>query len=133
MSVIDGLKTAGKVLQEAGKIEQYQQILDAQQRMLEMQATIADLTEENRILKTQLTTRDAMVYENNAYYTNPTDDSRDGPFCSHCWDVDGKTVRLKPSLNNRAFSSCPSCKNQFQTNPSYQPVFTSRRPPTSYR
>lgn len=132
MSVIEGLKTAGKVLQEAGKIEQYQQILDAQQRMLEMLATISELTEENRILKQQLSARDAMFYENNAYWSKPNDDKSDGPFCSRCWDVDGKTVRLKPGINNPAFSSCPGCNTQFQTDSSYKPIFTSRRPPTSY-
>ncbi len=30
MAIFDELKSVGKVLQEAGKIEQYQQILDTQ-------------------------------------------------------------------------------------------------------
>lgn len=130
--MIDGLKIAGKTLQEAGKIEQYQQILDAQQKMLEMQSQIADLTEENKKLKVELHTKESLVFEKNAYWS-VNGDSKDGPFCSRCWDVNNNTVRLKPSINNEAFSSCPECDKQFQTDPSYSPPFTSRRPPISYR
>jgi len=123
--MIDGLKIAGKTLQEAGKIEQYQQILDAQQKMLEMQSQIADLTAENKQLKAVLTTKESLVFENNAYWSQ-NDDTKDGPFCSRCWDVASNAVRLKPSINNGAFSSCPECNQQFQTDPSYSP------PPVSY-
>lgn len=130
--MIDGLKTAGKVLQEAGKIEQYQMILDAQQRMLEMQSQIVELTTENKQLRDELQVQQSLVYKNNAYWS-VTGDAKDGPFCSRCWDVMHKTVRLKPGVNNRAFSSCPECNTQFQTDPSYAPAITSRRPPTSYR
>ena len=132
MSMIDGLKTAGKVLHEAGKIEQYEQILDAQQKMLEMQSNIADLIEENKRLKQKLELQTSLSFENNAYWS-VTDEKKDGPFCSRCWDVDKNTVRLTPGVNNRSFSTCPGCSKQFQTDPSFTPVFTSRKPPFSNR
>ena len=37
MTIFDQIKLVGKVLQEDGKIEQYQQIVDTQQELLEMQ------------------------------------------------------------------------------------------------
>ena len=43
MAIFDELKSVAGVLQEAGKIEQYRQILDAQKELLEMQKQISDL------------------------------------------------------------------------------------------
>lgn len=117
MAIIDGLKLAGKTLQEAGKIEQYQQILDAQQKMLEMQSQISELTAENKVLRDELQVKQSLVYENNAYWST-MGVAKDGPFCSRCWDVTSKTVRLKRGINNRTFSICPECNTQFQTDPS---------------
>ena len=121
MSMIDGLRVAGRVLQEAGKIEQYQQILEAQQKMLEMQSSIADLTEENKNLKRRLELEVSLQFENNAYWS-VTSNQKDGPFCSRCWDVDNKTVRLKPGVSNQSFSTCPGCKIQFQTDLRFKSV-----------
>ena len=132
MAIFDELKSIGKVLQEAGKIEQYQQILDLQQQLLDMQKKINDLEVENKELKGKLELQSSLVYENNAYWVKE-ENKKDGPFCSRCWDVEKNTVRLKPSVQNPAFHSCPECKTQFQTNSDYRQSFTSKMPPTFYR
>jgi len=131
MGIFDELKSIGKVLQEAGKIKQYQQILKLQQKLLDIQKKIDDLGAENKELESKLQFQDNLIYKNNAYWTKNRD-KKDGPFCSRCWDVEKNTVRMKPCIDNPAFHSCPECKTRVQTDPSYRPRFTSRKPPISY-
>jgi hypothetical protein len=108
MGILDGLKSAGKVLQEAGKIEQYQQILDAQEKMLEMQKRISELEERNKNLETTLYKKDSLTFKDNAYWAIKGE-VKDGPFCTHCWDAEEKTIRMHPN-GNPAFCLCPHCK-----------------------
>lgn len=110
MAIFDELKSIGKTLQEAGKIELYQQILDVQQKLLEMQKRISDLEAENKELNEKLKTQESLVFENNAYWVEKGG-KKDGPYCSCCWDDDKKTIRMQP-CGNPAFSSCPKCKNK---------------------
>lgn len=110
MAIFDELKSIAGILQEAGKIEQYSQILNAQKELLEMQKKIFDLEIENRSLKEKLETRDSLVYEKNSYWVQ-IEDIKDGPFCSCCWDDNKKTVRMQP-CGNPAYFDCPKCQNK---------------------
>lgn len=110
MAIFDELKSIGKVLQEAGKIDLYQQILNVQQQLLEMQNRIASLDKENKELKEKLEIKDSLIFENNAYWLEK-DDKKDGPFCSCCWDNDRKPIRMQP-CGNPAYFDCPKCKNK---------------------
>ncbi len=93
MAIFDELKSVASTLQEAGKIEQYRQILDAQKELLEMQKQIADLTSENRELKERLAIKESLIFKDNAYWIEK-DNKKDGPFCTCCWDNDKKTIRM---------------------------------------
>ena len=128
MGIYDGLKDAASILKEAGKIEQYRQILEVQEKLLDMQKRIIDLETENKELKQKLKTQESLVFENNAYWIKDGN-TKDGPFCSCCWDDDHKTIRMQP-CGNPAFSDCPKCKNKsVQIDPNYHPMFTKRSPP----
>ena len=63
MTLFDELKSVGKVLQEAGKIEQYQQILEIQEKLLEQQRHIFDLENENRGLKEKINVKEVRVID----------------------------------------------------------------------
>lgn len=104
------LKSIAGVLQEAGKIPQYQQILEVQEKLLEMQKRIFDLEIENKELKEKLETNRSLIFENNAYWTEQ-DGIKAGPFCSCCWDDNKKTIRMQP-CGNPAYFDCPKCKNK---------------------
>ncbi len=132
MAIFDELKSVAGVLQEAGKIEQYRQILDAQKELLEMQKRISDLELDNKDLKDKLQTKDSLTFENNAYWINK-DGKKDGPFCSCCWDDHNKTIRVQPA-GNPAFCTCPKCKNTVKVYPDRDnPPHASQFRPTSYR
>lgn len=110
MAIFDELKSIAGVLQEAGKIEQYRQILDAQKELLEMQNKIYSIESENRDLRGKLETIKSLIFEKNAYWIN-NDNKKDGPFCSCCWDDHKKTIRMQPE-GNPAYYSCPKCNNK---------------------
>ena len=115
MSIFETLKSTAKVLQEAGKIEQYQQILETMDKLLEMQKKIVDLENENKYLKEKLEIKENLTYENNAYQINK-EGKKDGPFCSRCWDNDQKLIRIHATINP-ATDKCSVCKNYFKTGP----------------
>ncbi len=110
MGIYEGLKDAAGILKEAGKIEQYQQILDAQEKLFEMQKKIVDLEVDNKKLKEQFEIKGKLVPEDNMYWIEE-DGKRDGPFCTCCWDSEYKPIRLHI---NKDFDSaeCPKCKTK---------------------
>lgn len=108
MAIFDELKSVAKTLREADKIEQYQQILDVQERLLEMQKRIADLEVENGVLKEKLKIKEGLIFERNAYWL-PEGDKKDGPFCSKCKDGEDKLVRMRVGDYTFGWAHCPNC------------------------
>jgi hypothetical protein len=110
MGIFDNLKSIGKVLQEAGKIEQYKQILESVQELLEMQKKIEELENENKNLKEKLEIKEKLEYdsENNVYWVIK-DGKKEGPYCSLCWDDYKKLIHLHNTSQERLWI-CPKCK-----------------------
>lgn len=106
MGIFDDLKSIGKTFQEAGKIEQYNQILETQKELLEMQKKIIDLESEKVELKEKLKIRGKLIPKNNAYWLAEENGREDGPFCTRCYDKDEKLLRMLP--REYGSSSCPS-------------------------
>ncbi len=107
MDIFDGLKSAGKVLHEAGKIEQYQQILDALQKLLEMQKKIGELEAGNKKLREDFEIKENLFFEGNMYWFRK-DDIKDGPFFFFFWDFERNLVRLHKRVgDDRTY--CPKC------------------------
>jgi hypothetical protein len=95
MGVIETVKDV------AGLIQKYDNI-ELIRRVVELQEQVYDLVTENRTLKDRLTTRDQLVFRKNSYWRGD-----DGPFCSQCWDGEGRLVRLHVSPGLTA--QCPKC------------------------
>ena len=109
MAILD-LNTIKQALQMAGKIEFYPQILETQEKLLEMQKKIADLESENKRLREELEIKGTLVPEGNLYWIEK-DSKRDGPFCTCCWDSEHKLMRLHTSpISGRMH--CPNCKTE---------------------
>lgn len=115
MAIFEELKSIAGVLKEADKIEQYQQILDAQQELLKMQSKIAELEDENKSLKEKLRTKESLIYENHAYWTNK-EGKKEGPFCSRCWDKNKDLIRMLPY---DGLGNCPECQTTVQIVPNH--------------
>jgi hypothetical protein len=113
MGIIDILKSTAETLRKADKIEEFQQILSVQEKLLEMQKNILDLEEKNKSLNEKLKLKENVFFENNAYWLKKDDGSKDGPFCLRCWDKNQKLIRMQyhAALSyRRASFDCTDCK-----------------------
>ncbi|MEK7651336.1 MAG: hypothetical protein AAB377_02300 [Patescibacteria group bacterium] len=101
------IKDLYAIFKEAGKIDEYQKILELLDDSLKNREKIEELTSENKRLKEQLAVARKIRFENNAYYLG-----QDGPFCMNCYDSDKKLIRLpeRPGFDSL---QCPTCKNYF--------------------
>ena len=108
MSAIDDLSKVAKVLREADKIEQYQLILSTQQQLIDMQKHIGELETKLKDLTEQLNTTHELTHKNDVYWRE-NEGSKEGPFCTRCWDVDRKLVRM--SDTKTGLYRCPQDKN----------------------
>ena len=104
----DDLKSIGQTFYNAGKLKEYQAILDAQKRIFELQEENADLKLEIKTLKENDEFEKSLVYENNAYYCVNKDGIKEGPYCPVCWGGESKKIRMR-SLDNDYFY-CDRCK-----------------------
>ncbi|HOI97677.1 MAG TPA: hypothetical protein PLA19_04200 [Candidatus Pacearchaeota archaeon] len=84
LDTFNTLKAIGKILQEANKIPQYQQILETQQILLEMQNKLQILEQENKELKDKLKIKGDLILKDEAYWIKDETRSgkKDGPFCT---------------------------------------------------
>jgi hypothetical protein len=108
MGIFETLKSTAGVLREADKIEQYKQILDVMEKLLEMQNKIAELEKDNKSLKEKLEVKDNLIYSNNAYWFKS---NNDGPFCTRCYDKNKDLIRL---INESPYYKCPYCLNSYE-------------------
>ena len=104
MGVIETLKDVATLVQKTDNIEVVRQVI-------ELQGQVYDLVTENGALKAELQrARDAakvraeLRFEKNRYWQGS-----EGPFCSRCWDVDQRLVRLNEGTLKRPW--CPACKS----------------------
>ena len=93
MGIYEAIKDGVEVARKADNIEVMKQLLDAMKEAF-------DLFEENRRLKErirEMETRDDVSknlrYDGERYWLN-RNGKEDGPFCSVCFDHDGKLIRL---------------------------------------
>ncbi len=111
MAIFEELKSIGKVFQEAGKIELYQQILDIQGKLLEMQKRIFDLEIENTDLQSVIKQKKKLVHIAEVYYSED-EDGRRGPYCTKCYDADGKMINMTEWGVGK--KRCPNCEKSYR-------------------
>jgi len=115
MSVIETIKNAVSIANEAKNWELKQNLLDVQQIALDMQKEITDLREENKKLK------DTSELEKKIKRTpdKPTiitfsDDEEKIPYCGVCWGQDSKRIPMGDgsSINGMCHEfRCAICGN----------------------
>ncbi len=107
------IKDLFNVLKEAGKIDEYQKIMDLIDDSLELRKKIEELEKENSGFRKKEELVDSISVENGVYWKG-----KDGPFCTRCFDKEKYLLRLtvRPGEN---WGICPECKNQFNVTGSY--------------
>lgn len=114
MIAFNDLKKIADVLKKAGKINEFNQILELQEQLLSMQDRIAKLKQEkeevekkNKKLKEKLNLKEDMEKKNNAYWKKS---DGGGPFCSMCWEKDKKPISMILYYKGSNNAVCPVCK-----------------------
>ena len=98
---------------KADNIEIQQRVLDLQSDMLELQNEHQAVMRENEALKAARQLDSELIIRENAYWRDDAPETRQGPFCTKCYDVDGKLIRLK--IREDHAQRCPSCGGFFDT------------------
>jgi hypothetical protein len=92
MGVIDTAKEAVQLVQKIDNIELYQKILDLQSDALKIVEENSTLRGKVKELEQAFAVKDTLVFEDNAYFVIK-ESSKEGPYCTLCWDKDRTLVR----------------------------------------
>lgn len=118
----DLLKDAQNFATGANDLQLKNVLLDIQNAVYELQEENRELREENHNLKNVDIIKDELEYKDNAYYYKEK-----GPYCSTCFDNDGKLVNLiLERVGGKEFKkgNCNSCGasgiQTGETNPKYK-------------
>lgn len=133
-TAIATIKTMASVVQQAGKLELTQQVIDLQQTLLALvaqnstlTADVAQLQADNRRLREEAEQRGLLKFQRESYWRQDGD-NKEGPFCSRCFDVDRKVVRLHAAY--QGYYVCPNCQKSVSVYPEQDN--TSQSPRTRY-
>lgn len=113
MELIETIKNVVTLAQKTDNIELVKQILELQQEMMEMQ-------DENIKLKKELDKINEVASKNIEYnedrtavYEIVSGGSKEGPYCTKCWEVNRQLVSLHPDETTGGFYSvCPNCQDR---------------------
>lgn len=111
MGVIDASKTLANALLKIKDPELMAEYVKLQQYVMELVEDNTLFREENRALKDAMALQRDITVENGVYFIINGDESKNGPFCTRCWDKDKHLIRLK--VRENGFANCPECKNEF--------------------
>ena len=107
--ILEGIKAIKNIAEATRNLELKNLIIDLKKQII-------DLREENLLLKSKLSQKETfnMIFENNAYFNIKEEGTKNGPYCSGCWDKDKLAIRLVQfSMMGLPFTHiCPKCKNK---------------------
>jgi len=112
MGTIDNIKLLVSTAKRLKDPELMAHVLDVQTSVLELKDRLERAEKENKTLKQQLEIKESIFHKSGLYFTKNNEEV-DGPFCTRCWDVDNKLVRLPVTRGNR-WTLCPECKNAYE-------------------
>ena len=101
-------KLIASVLKEAGRVDLHSQLLEFSEKLRQQEELIHKLEKENRSLRETADLKDRLLHRDEMYFVRQDDDSDDGPFCTRCYDIDGKLSRLQVAHWTQPL--CPECK-----------------------
>lgn len=102
----------------------------ARHRLMEVQSHCIALQDEMERLKIRLQTMEDILYlrknlfeEHGFYWLRTAGGVKQGPFCPHCYELEGGLVRLEKRVDQGLI--CPYCNSTYTTNllvPALKPV-----------
>jgi|SRR6266850_3704109 len=83
-----------ELIKKGATVEAQEQIMALREAALELQEANFTLREQVKNLEEALRTKGRLQFDGGMYWL-AEGSKRDGPFCQHCHDVNGKLVRLQ--------------------------------------
>jgi hypothetical protein len=114
MSLLDTAKEVYELAKKGMTIEFQEKVMELREQALELQEENLQLRTRLRELEVKVEVKDSLVFRESMYF-RVKDGKEDGPFCSKCYDDDGKVVRLH-ALHDRDIRDthhCPVCDGYF--------------------
>jgi len=97
MSILDNAKGIAEAVHQINNLELYQRVLALHSDIIGVVEENNKLREEIVRLKKNQEIKGKLRAEGQrevVYYLHEANGTKDGPFCTTCWDVDGKLVRV---------------------------------------
>lgn len=110
MSIITNAKEIADLVKKLGNVDLYRKLVELEGEIIELTGQNHMLIEKTRELEQALKTAEALVFERNVYWLED-EETRDGPYCQRCYDVNKKLVRLQPWDDTWA---CFECKQHYE-------------------
>ena len=110
MSFYDAIKDVAKIAREAGNTELYAEILEVQEKAIELQNENNELKSQINKMKENSDISSRLKFKKQVYYLSIDSIKEEGPFCSGCWDNYNKLVRLHIMEPEMTLAQCPICK-----------------------
>lgn len=111
----EAIKEAINLARKANNLELMRHLLEAQQENLNMQAEIQELRTDNAQLRAVVETKRALAFELGAYWLRVEENVLDGPYCTRCYDDEGKLIRIKDP--GSGYWCCPKCEHCVEAQP----------------
>lgn len=101
-------KSLATVAREAGKLELWEKALDFRDQVQSLSDENIQLKGQLRRLEEALEWKGRLHFAQNAYWSNETTEPESGPYCTRCYDVDRKAVRM--IYRNLSEVFCQNCR-----------------------
>jgi hypothetical protein len=106
-AIFTTLKEGANAIREAKNLELYERMLAVYGDVMELVEKNRVLVEENRALTEELKIKGQLQFDEGFHcYWRMNDSKQDGPYCSVCWDVDAKLVRMRSYRGQSGNSAC---------------------------
>ena len=121
-AIASSVRVLTNLAKEAGKVELREKIVELVGQLNEVVADNSELRRRIEDLETRAQIKSSLQFRRFSYWTGESDSEENGPYCTKCWDVDGKLVRmLQPFSTDFGGRNCPNCASS-------APVFPEREP-----
>lgn len=107
MGIVAELREAADVAREIDNLDLYRRILDLQGEVQELIQENRDLREKIRRLEEAQEFEGKLEFDQGVYWKQ-TEDGKEGPFCTRCWDSEEGRIRLHDYGRSRF--KCPACE-----------------------
>ena len=118
MSIVDTAKDIYELAKKSSNIELQEKLIRMREEALSLQEENLSLRQQIMALESKLSNKQDLYFDGCLYWRIHDDESKEGPFCQHCFDDSEKMVRLQDASFHgdgglEEYWDCKVCKSGF--------------------